>query len=130
MFTVFGRLVADPAEGIFSAQLWTAGLEAAAFVVIVVVALSRVFHEGVIDTVARATLVLVGLIIAVFFLDEGNRYDQALERQALEARALKLATHANLPTSPLACLDGAAGDAVESACEKALFATPETTAAA
>jgi hypothetical protein len=130
MFNVFGRLAPDPADGIFSAELWTAGLEVAVFVVIVVVAFSRASHEGVIGTAARATLVLAGLIIAVLFLNDGNRRDEALERQALEARALELATHGALPTSPLACLDGAAGEAVESACEKALFASPETTAAA
>jgi hypothetical protein len=34
------------------------------------------------------------------------------------------------PGSPLACLDAVAGDAVESACEKAVFASPATVAAA
>jgi hypothetical protein len=34
------------------------------------------------------------------------------------------------PGSPLACLDAVAGDAVETACEKAVFASPATVAAA
>ncbi len=34
------------------------------------------------------------------------------------------------PGSPLACLDGLAGENVEAACEKALFAAPATVAAA
>jgi hypothetical protein len=48
----------------------------------------------------------------------------------LQAREAGLAARALVPGSPLACLDGDAGDSVETACEKALFATPETAAAA
>jgi hypothetical protein len=51
-------------------------------------------------------------------------------RQALDARALELAGRALAPGSALACLDASAGETVEAACEKALFATPEATAAA
>jgi hypothetical protein len=42
----------------------------------------------------------------------------------------ELTAHALLPGSALACLDAAAGERVETACEKAIFASPETTAAA
>jgi len=38
--------------------------------------------------------------------------------------------HALMPGSALACLDASAGELVEAACEKALFATPEAAAAA
>jgi hypothetical protein len=56
--------------------------------------------------------------------------DLTAERQAIQVRQADLAARALMPGSPLACLNGDAGEAVETACEKALFATPETTAAA
>jgi hypothetical protein len=52
------------------------------------------------------------------------------ERNALEARAQQLTAQALAPGSPLACLDGATGDTVQDACERALFASPATVAAA
>ena len=44
--------------------------------------------------------------------------------------ALELAARALVPGSALPCLDAIAGDVVEDACEKAIFASPEATAAA
>jgi hypothetical protein len=52
------------------------------------------------------------------------------ERNALELRAQRLTAVAIKSGSPLACLDPLAGDAVEGACEKAVFASPESVAAA
>src|SRR5262249_13395331 len=48
----------------------------------------------------------------------------------LDARIAELAARALAPGSALACLDGTAGETVESSCEKAVFATPEATAIA
>lgn len=50
--------------------------------------------------------------------------------QAFETRARELAARAREPGSALPCLDGLAGETVEAACEKALFASPATVAAA
>jgi hypothetical protein len=52
------------------------------------------------------------------------------ERNALDMRAQELAAQAFAPRTPLACLDPLAGDAVAGACEKAVFASPESVAAA
>lgn len=52
------------------------------------------------------------------------------ERNALEARTRQLNAQAIAVGSPLACLDPLAGDAVEGACEKAVFASPESVAVA
>jgi hypothetical protein len=57
-------------------------------------------------------------------------FERAADRRALDARQLELASRALAPGSPLACLDGAAGETVENACEKIVFARPETVAAA
>ena len=56
--------------------------------------------------------------------------DHDADRRALEIRAQALTSHALAPGSPLACLDAVAGDSVDAACEKALFASPATVAAA
>ncbi len=56
--------------------------------------------------------------------------DRSAERRALEARAAELNAESLAPGSPLACLNGLAGDDVEAACEKALFAAPSTVASA
>jgi len=56
--------------------------------------------------------------------------DHDADRRALEIRAQELTAHALAPGSPLACLDAVAGDSVDAACEKALFASPATVAAA
>jgi hypothetical protein len=48
----------------------------------------------------------------------------------LELRAVQLTAQALAPGSPLACLDGLAGESVEAACEKSLFAAPVSVAAA
>ncbi len=64
------------------------------------------------------------------FLNAATVRDQSAERRALEARAAELSIQALAPGSPLACLDGLAGDNVEAACERALFAAPATVATA
>ena len=47
-----------------------------------------------------------------------------------EARAEQLGAQALAPGSPLACLNALAGDGVETACEKAMFVSPASVAAA
>ena len=70
-----------------------------------------------------------GLLAGVGF-ERWIAWDLAGERRALEARAFELVTRAMAPGSALACLDAAASSAFEEGCEKALFATAESTAAA
>ena len=52
------------------------------------------------------------------------------EGNALDMRAQQLAAQEFAAGTPLACLDPLVGDAVAGACEKALFASPESVAAA
>lgn len=56
--------------------------------------------------------------------------DRTAERRALDERVAALTLQAITSNSALACLSAAAGDAVEAACEKVLFASPETVATA
>lgn len=56
--------------------------------------------------------------------------NQAAERRALLQRNAELNVSAVAPGSVLACLDGGAGEAIENACEKSVFADPQSAAAA
>src|SRR5262249_58417351 len=78
----------------------------------------------------------VGFLVLIVALagwgarDHFARRDLEAEQRALETRAFELATRAFMPGSALGCLDAIAGETVEEACENALFASPDATAAA
>jgi hypothetical protein len=71
-----------------------------------------------------------GAILAWAFLAGAWVRDQSAERRNLELRVAQLTAQVLAPGSPLACLDGMAGENVEAACEKTLFAAPANVAAA
>jgi hypothetical protein len=71
-----------------------------------------------------------GAILAWAFLAGAWGRDQSAERRNLELRVAQLTVQMLAPGSPLACLDGMAGENVEAACEKTLFAAPANVAAA
>ena len=56
--------------------------------------------------------------------------DRAAERRLLSLRASQLSAQALAPGSPLGCLHTVASEALQPACEKALFSNTEATAAA
>ncbi len=131
MSDTFGRIaVFDPANGLLSLPLWTAGAAAALLVVFCLLAFNRAGREGVIGTLARVALVMIGAGASWAVLDGSARRDVAAERRALDSRMHELLIRAAVPGSALACLDAIAGDTVEASCEKALFQTPEAMAAA
>jgi len=130
--------------------VWTAAAAGAAFVFLVVLAVSRPGAGRRASVLGRGALVLVALLAGWSAFDRFVLQGQlagrepptgqwadidrplpaAAERQALDARAHELAGRALAPGSALACLAGNAGDTVEAACEKAVFASAEATAAA
>lgn len=78
---------------------------------------------------SAAALALAGF--AVFtLLDRSAVSERSAERRAVLSRDAGLNRVALAPGSPLACLDAGAGDAVENACEKAVFGSAQSTAAA
>jgi hypothetical protein len=82
---------------------------------------------AVIVRLTVAVVTLAAILAAVNFAEE---WQSANERRALQARASELAGRALAPGSALACLGSQAGEAVETACEKSVFASPESAAAA
>src|SRR5450631_708325 len=67
---------------------------------------------------------------AFVVLDRMASDQKATERRALLQRNAELNASAVAPGSVLACLDGGAGETVENACEKAVFANPQSAAGA
>jgi len=78
---------------------------------------------------AVAALALGACAVFVLF-DRSIFAERMAERRALLARDSELNRMALAPGSVLACLDGGAGEAVENACEKLVFTSPQSTAAA
>ncbi len=147
MFDLVGRIPGlDPATGTLALPLWAAQVAVGLFVILCLLAFGRKLVAGYRRLrallvslcqlvfgrtgLARITLVLIGAAVTWFVLDASSRRDLAVERRQLDARVLDLTARALVPGSALACLDAGAGDTVEASCENALFATPETVAAA
>jgi len=109
---------------------WMIGAVAVVFVLSCLLAFSRLARVALIRGLTPVGLVFIGAAIAWFVLDSSSRRNLASERLALDARAAELTSRAMTLGSALACLNIDAGDAVAGSCEKALFATPESTAVA
>jgi hypothetical protein len=109
---------------------WVIVVISAFVLVVCVIAFMRGGVDGVSGAVLGIAMVLLLAFTGWWALDHFARSDLAAERRALDTRALELIARAVAPGSALACLDAVAGESVEEACEKALFANPERTAAA
>jgi hypothetical protein len=114
----------DMTDG-FGWEIWA--VAALAGLVCMLLVRSRSWWRG---ALLRLAVLAVAVTATLGYFHWTNDRDMAAERRAWHAREADLAARALAPGSPLACLDGDAGDSVETACEKALFATPETAAAA
>jgi hypothetical protein len=126
-------IVSDIAGKIESwvSPLWIAVGSASLLVVIICALVLRRSRTGRWPVLERAVLICLGAAFTGS-LTWACLYGVAMrsERNALDMRAQQLTAQAIAAGSPLACLDPLAGDAVEGACEKAVFASPESVAAA
>ncbi len=123
----------DPEIGSSVLRLWLAA-GSAALLVAAAVLLLVMRQKPPPGTVLRLGATILGTILvtsmAWALIDYGRGRDYGADRLALETRAEDLSARALAPGSALACLDGLAGETVEAACEKALFRSPATVAAA
>ena len=117
-------------ESALSLPLWLAAVIAALLVVVCALAFIRDEDDARTGPMIRVGLLLILALAAGWALDHLSRRDLAAERLALDARSFELATRTLVPGSALACLDATVGAAIAEPCEKALFASPEATAAA
>jgi hypothetical protein len=124
----------DPEFGASMLRLWIAAGSAVLLVLFCVLAVFQPQLRMAASPARRVGFVVAGAIfgaaIVWALLDHAVSGDANAERRALELRAQDLSTHALAPGSPLACLDAVAGESVETACEKALFVSPASVAAA
>jgi hypothetical protein len=123
----------DPEFGASLLRLWIAAGSAALLVVLSVVAFFQP-HRLAANSALRPAFVIGGAIFGALmtwaFSDGAGVSGAAAERRALELRAQQLNAQILMPGSPLACLESVAGEKVEAACEKALFASPASVASA
>ena len=109
--------------------VWLAGAAAALVVVLCVLAFRRA-RGGLAGALLRGIAGAIVLVAVVAYFDQSARHERAENQRAFQARSADLAARALIPGSALACLDGAAGEAVESACEHKVFASSQSAAAA
>ena len=113
-----------------SLPVWLAGALAALAVFGGALAFGRAGQAGRAGLAWRGSLILVGAGLAWVLADSLGSRDQSAARRSLDARAAELTMRALAPGSPLACLDAVSNPTVEEACEKSVFASAETVAAA
>ena len=111
--------------------LWIATACAALLVLTVCALAFRRSRKGFFAGVGRFFLVVLTAALAgsLIWAVAAVR-DRDAERSALRLRAGELTAQALAPGSPLACLDALAGDTVQGACERMVFATPANVAGA
>jgi len=107
-----------------------AGALAALFFVILVLAIRRAARGAGSRLLLALSATAIGALAVFGILDRLVTSERAAEQRALLERNLQLSMTAVAPGSPLACLDSAAGEQVENACEKAVFADAQSTASA
>ncbi|MEX0753375.1 MAG: hypothetical protein WD073_10700 [Xanthobacteraceae bacterium] len=120
----------DAANVTVALPLWAAAALLVLLVAVCILALRRSATPGSVAALFGIPALIVIAWAAWSHLDRSILLQHAVERQALDARAAQLTVAAMTPGSALACLDAVAGQAVEAACERALFVSPEAVAAA
>jgi|SRR5690348_7081459 len=107
-----------------------AGALAALFFVMVVVAIRRAARGSGSRVVISLFVTVIAAIAVVGLLDRLAISERAAEQRALQERNQRLDVTAASGGSAVACLDGLAGEEIENACEKAVFADAQSTARA
>jgi hypothetical protein len=86
--------------------------------------------NGLLKLVMTVAVIVAGALAVMTVLDRVKLESRAAERRALLQRNADLNISAVAPGSVLACLDGGAGETIENACEKSVFANPQSAAGA
>jgi membrane protein implicated in regulation of membrane protease activity len=120
----------DLSTGTFTLPLWAVAVAAALIVGLVIIAVVR---SGVTEfggLVFRVAVIVIAVVFGWTYVNRANERDRADERRSLDQRAADLIGRAVAPGSAIACLEATNTETVEGACERAVFSTPETVAAA
>jgi hypothetical protein len=119
----------DFSAGTITAPLWVAGAVVGAILLLGVAALFRSSGHIVGGVAGVAGLLLAAFSVSAF-LDRSIERDRLDERRALDKRMIELTSQTFATGTILGCFDTNIGEAVEASCEKAVFASPESAAAA
>ncbi len=107
-----------------------AGALAALFLVMVVMVVRRAVQSNASRVIVPLFVTLVaGAVVAGLFASLA-RYERSAEERAFLDRNMQLSISTTVPGSALSCLDGLAGEEIENACEKAVFADAQSAARA
>ena len=120
----------DPSTGTFTLPLWVAGVAAALFVALIVIAVIRAGVTEFGSMIFRVAIVVIAVVFGWTYVTRTADRDRADERRSLDSRAVELVGRAVAPGSAIACLEATNTETVEGSCERAVFASPETVAAA
>ncbi|MBO0753523.1 MAG: hypothetical protein J2P53_15495, partial [Bradyrhizobiaceae bacterium] len=120
----------NAATGALTIPVWAVGAAAAVCLVLMMLAVAQSGAATVMNVLLRALVVIAALSAGWAYVEHLERQERAAERQGLYDRASALLARAVAPGSPLSCLNELAGEAVEAACAKAVFASPEAVSAA
>jgi hypothetical protein len=120
----------DAATGTLAIPIWAAGAASAVFLALAVLAIGRAGVATSINVLFRVTIAAIAVSAAWLYLQQMGRQERAAEIRSLDERSAALLARAVTPGSALSCLDELAGETIEAACEKAVFASPEAVATA
>lgn len=118
----------DSVTGMLSMPWWIAAVLAACVLLLILMTFARNGVGRTLGGIAGFAVIALVLGAAWNVHERMAARDRVDERRALDTRLTELTLRT--AGSSLACLAARAGDIVEAACEKAVFATPETVAAA
>jgi hypothetical protein len=107
-----------------------AGALAALFLVMVVMVVRRAGRGNGAWLLLSVVTIVICVLAAIGVLDRVATNERTAEQRTLLQRDSQLSMSAVASGSPLACLDGVAGEQVENACEQAVFADAQSTARA
>jgi hypothetical protein len=125
MFDKFSLSGLDP-NAPLTVPLWVAGAAAALLVLLLFAALFR----GGFGALVRLAFVALAVAAGWFLYNWMQERDRIEARREIDRRVDELTVRALASNAALGCLEPGLGDAVDNACEKELFASPETIGAA
>ena len=120
----------DLQSGTFTVPLWAVGVVAALFVALVVIAAIRAGLTEFGSMTFRVAVIVIAVVFGWTYISRTGEHDRAEERRALDQRAADLVGRAIAPGSSIACLEATNTETVEGSCERVVFASPESVAAA
>jgi hypothetical protein len=120
----------DLSAGTFTLPLWAIGIGLVLFVALLVIAILRAGMAEFGNLAFRAAVILIAVAFGYTYISRTGERDRLDERRALDHRAIELVGRAIAPGSAIGCLEATNTETVEGSCERAVFASPETVAAA